>query len=72
MLLACTELTFPGLNLERGANLHLSRQEHLEPTEAEREGEEDFGWVMWACVGGMGPGHRGKTLQRLWFGRSSE
>lgn len=34
--------------------------------------EEDVGWVMWASVEGMEPGHSDKTFQRLGFGHSNE
>ncbi|KAF5927211.1 hypothetical protein HPG69_017686 [Diceros bicornis minor] len=46
MLLAYLGLSMPG------------SLEHLEATQAETEGEEDLGWVMWVCGGdGAGP-HR--------------
>lgn len=67
-----TELSFPGSDLEQGANPHLSQREHLAPPEAESESEEDVGWVTWASVEGTGPGHNEKTFQRLGFGRSNE
>lgn len=49
-----TELTFPGSDLEQGANPHLSQWEHLAPPEAESESEEDVGRVMWANGRGWG------------------
>lgn len=42
-LLASLELSMPGSDLEHHAYLLL---EHLEPTEAEGDGEEDSGWLM--------------------------
>lgn len=42
-LLASLELSMPGSDLEHHAHLLL---EHLEPTEAEGDGEEDSGWLM--------------------------
>ena len=55
-LLAYLGLNMPGLDPEHHALLLLSQLELLEPTEAETEGEEDLGWVMWVCVEGMGLG----------------
>lgn len=40
MLLAYLELNFPGSALEHQAQLLLRELEHLEPTEAEMEGED--------------------------------
>lgn len=61
--------TCPGLDLEYHAHLLLAQLEHLEPTEAETEGEEDLEGVMWACVEGMGPGHTEESLQWLELGQ---
>lgn len=58
MLLAYLELSMPGLALEHSARLLLAQLEHLEPMEAEGDGEGSSGWVMGEWGGdGAGP-HR--------------
>lgn len=42
-LVAYVQLNMPGSDLERRAHLLLAQLEHSEPTEAEPEGEEDWG-----------------------------
>eukprot|EP00069_Balaena_mysticetus_P005370 bmy_04768T0 len=59
MFLAYMELSMPGSDLEQQAHLLLAQLEHLEPPEAEGDGEEDSGWVMGGEWGGEGAGpHR--------------
>ncbi|XP_045439381.1 ral guanine nucleotide dissociation stimulator-like [Pipistrellus kuhlii] len=60
-LLAYLRLSFPGSDLERQAQLLLSELERREPAEAEAEGEEDSGWVMWVRGEEMGLGHTEKS-----------
>ena len=64
MLLAYVGLNLPVLVLECCALL-LAQLELLEPSEAETEGEEDLGWVMWVCVEGVGLGQLEESLQML-------
>lgn len=53
--LASLELSMPGSDLEHHAHLLL---EHLDPTEAEGDGEEDLWMVMEGVWPRQAPGHR--------------
>ena len=69
LLLAYIELSMPGSDLEQRTHLLLAQLEHLEPPEAEGDGEEDSGWVMGGASGeGKGRGHTEQSFPRLELG----
>ncbi|XP_073649796.1 uncharacterized protein [Tursiops truncatus] len=55
MLLAYTELSMPGSDLEQQARLLLAQLEYLEPPEAEGDGEGDSGWHLTARLPAAAP-----------------
>lgn len=57
MLLAYLELNFPGSDLGHRVQLVLSELEHLEPSEADTQGEEEQ--QEWVCGGLVGRGGAG-------------
>ena len=73
LLLAYIELSMPGSDLEQQAHLLLAQLEHLEPPEAEGDGEGDSGWVMEVSGEGKGRSHTESRASRSWnWARSNE
>ena len=73
MLLGYIELSMPGSDLEQRTHLLLAQLEHLEPPEAEGDGEGDSGWVMEVSGEGKGRSHTESRASRGWdWARSNE